>query len=304
MKQILTFSLCCSFFLLMTNTQAQFYMRAGAGAGFGVSQDAFGLSSLERDSNNTVILQETIFGSFGGGARFGLAGGYWLTPAFGVELDVHYFQGFKQPYGSSTNANGSSYKRQAYSYQLRATPSLVVQATEGKFRPFARFGVVLPLWGQLIVEEDWQYVGARGTRSKETDIYGKFSLGFESSVGVTYAVNDRLGIYIQATYTGLRIRSQRAEVTKDEEIATDGTVTNSLETADVLFTQIEFQDVLTNESNTSSLLTTFFGDVPKDILVQINGTLDLDRPLNLPTQSSNSNALFLTLGIQYTFAKE
>lgn len=283
--------------------EAQVYVRGEIGAGVGVSQDAFGVPLVERDSNNIVVQQNTIFGTFGGGGRFGLAGGYWFTPAFGAEIDVHYFQGFKQLYGGSTSPIGNNYRRQAYSYQLRATPSLVVQATEGKFRPFARFGVVLPLWGRLLVEEDWTYNSSRGERSKQTDIYGKFSLGFESSVGVTFAVNERLGIYVQATYTGLRIRSERAKVSKDVEVATDGTVTDRLESAEVIFTEVEFQDVMTSESNTNALITAFIDDLPDDVVVLISNSLDVDRPLNLPTQSSNSNALFFTLGVQYTFSK-
>ncbi len=249
---VLSTLLFCYLFLLLTSTQAQVYVRADAGVGFAVGQDAFGVPSVERDSNNVVVQQNTIFGTFGGGARFGAVGGYWFTPSFGAELNVHYFQGFKQPYGSSTSRTGNSYNRQAYSYQLRATPSLVVQAPTGKWRPFARVGVVLPLWGRLIVEEDWTYTTARGQRNKQTDIYGKFSVGFESSIGVNYAINERLGVYVQATYTGLRIRSERAEVTKDEEVATDGTLTDNLEGANIILTQVEFQDVMTKESNTNA----------------------------------------------------
>lgn len=304
MKELSTTIIFVLFLLFSSPTKAQLYIKAGAGIGPGVSQDAFGVPALQRDSNNTVLQQRTIFGSFGGGARFDVGAGYWMTPSFGVELDFYYFQGFKQEYGGSESPNGNSYDRQAYSYQIRATPSLVVKAPEGKFRPFARFGVVLPLWGRLIIEEDWRYNGPRGSRSKQTDIYGKFSLGFESSVGVTYAVNERLGISLQATYTGLRIRSERAEVTKDEETAVDGTYTNNLEGAEVIFTQIEFQDVMTTESNTNALLAAFIDDLPDDVVIRVsNSTLDLDKPLNLPTQSSNSNALFFSLGIEYTFGE-
>lgn len=303
MKTLSILSVVLFFFFFMSTATAQFYLRAGAGVGPGVSQDAFGVPSLQRDSNNVVVQQRTIFGSFGGGARFDLAAGYWITPSFGVELDFYYFQGFRQEYGSSASPNGSSYGREAYSYQLRATPSLVVKAPEGKFRPFARFGVVLPLWGRLIIEEGWNYNGPRGTRNKQTDVQGKFSLGFESSVGVTYAVNERLGISIQATYTGLRIRSERADVTKDEETAVDGTFTNNLEGADAIFTQIEFQDVMTSESNTNALIAAFIDDIPDDVVIQLRNNLDLERPLNLPTQSSNSNALFFSVGVEYTFGE-
>lgn len=286
-----------------TSVQAQGYLRAGAGAGFNVGQDAFTLPALERDSSNAIAVQQTVFGSFGQGARFSIAGGYMITPYFGVELELYYFQGFKQDYGSSTGPISTQYNRTGYSYQMRATPSLVVQAPTGKFQPYARFGVLLPFWGKTVLEESWSFAN-QSSRAKQTDIDGKLSVGFESSIGVQYNINDNLGIYIQATYTGLRIRSDKALVVKDEKIETDGTVTNNLDVAKKITTHIEFQDQLTQESNTHSLLGAFVPDLPEDILIKINGSkLDFDAPLNLPTQTSNFNALSFSLGLKYTFGQ-
>lgn len=286
------------------STQAQGYIRAGAGAGFNVGQDAFAIPALTRDSNNVVTAQRTVFGSFGQGARFSVAGGYMITPYFGVELEIYYFQGFKQEYGSdnSVSSKNNQYSRTGYSYQMRATPSLVVQAPEGKFQPYAKFGVLLPFWGKTVLEESWEY-GVGGSRAKQTDVDGKFSVGFESSIGVQYNVNNNLGIYLQATYTGLRIRSDKATVVKDEAVSPNGEVTNELETADVLVTQIVFQDELTQESNTTAGIN-ILPDVPDDVIVRVSGNVDRDKPLNLPTQTSNFNAFSFSVGIKYTFGKE
>lgn len=288
--------------LTSNNLQAQGYIRAGAGAGFNVGQDAFAIPALQRDSTNTITAQRTVFGSFGQGARFAIAGGYMITPYFGVELELYYFQGFKQEYGSDNGPTSNNYNRTGYSYQMRATPSLVVQAPEGKFQPYAKFGVLLPFFGKTVLEESWEYA-VGGSRAKQTDVDGKFSLGFESSIGVQYNVNDNLGIYLQATYTGLRIRSDKATVVKDDETSPSGEVTNKLDGALVLTTEIVFQDELTQESNTTSGIN-ILPDVPNDVIVNINGDLDNTKPLNLPTQTSNFNALSFNVGIKYTFGKK
>lgn len=292
--------------LNMNSLSAQWYIRAGAGAGFNASEDAFAHSAWERDSTR-IIIQRTIFGGFGQGARFSVAGGYMITPYFGVEMEFYYFQGFKQEYGSNTGPVGKQYNRVGYSYQMRATPSLVVQAPLGKFQPYARFGVLIPFWGRTVIEEDW-VLANQDTKSKQTEVEGKFSVGFESSIGLQYNINDNLGIYIQATYTGLRIRSDKASVVKYETKKTDGTVVNNLDGARTITTKIEFQDVLTRESNTFNdrgLTLALPDDFPQDVIIKLDGAvLNFDKPLNLPTQTSNFNTLAFSVGIKYTFNKK
>ena len=281
--------------------QAQAYVRASFGPGLGVNRDAFGLPALRRDSSETVIEQRTLLGSFGSGMRVSVAGGYWFNPYFGAELGVYYFGGFQQAYGSSVSALGNTYERSGYSYQLRLAPALVIQAAEGKVRPFGRFGVVLPVAGQLVLEEAWYRAAAGVRREKTTVINGQLSLGFESSIGVEYQVSPRVALSLQLTYSGLRIRSQTAAVTKDIERDDNGNINDLLEGASTIFTQIEFQEVLTPESNISAVLASFTDDIPDDVLIQIDGDVDFNRPLNLPTQTINANSLMIEIGFQYTF---
>lgn len=267
----------------LSSLYAQAYVRASFGPGIGVSRDAFGLPALTRDSNEVVIEQRTVFGSFGNGLRASIAGGYWFTPYFGADLSVYYFAGFKQTYGGSVSASGSYYERTDITFQVRIAPSLEVRVPEGK---------------------EWA-CAARGTRrEKDTEIYGKFSLGFESSAGIEYAISDRISIFAQVTYSGLRILSKNAQAIRDIDVDANGDVTDRLENGAVAFSKVEFQDVLTNESNVLALLGGFFPDLPSDVVLQIDDTLDLDRPLNLPAQSINSNSLLLEVGLQYIFKKK
>ena len=297
---IVSLFLVASFFSDIT---AQGFIRGGAGAGFNTNQDAFTTYDLSRDSSDIIISQATIFGGFGQGARFSLAGGYMFTPFFGIELEIYYFQGFKQNYGSNSGPTGDQYNRKGYSYQVRGLPSLIVQAPYAKFQPYARFGVLIPVFGKTIIEESWTGVTSR---EKQTDVDGKFSVGFEASMGLQYNINEKIGIYFNATYTGLRIRSDKATVVKDNLTAADGTVTDNLNqpTSLTIAQQIVFQDELTSESNINTSLPAFFSDFPKDIRIEIDGTLDLLKPANFPTQTSNFNSLSFSLGLKYNFGKK
>ena len=185
---------------------------------------------------------------------------------------------------------------------MRATPSLVVQAPVGKFQPFARFGVLIPFYGRTVIEES-TYFTSNIDEFKTTEVQGRFSVGFESSIGVEYKLNDNLGIYLNATLTTLRIKADRADVVSWERIDNNtGETTDKLATSSALFSQIDFTDELTPSSNTTTLLSVV--GQAEDILVKIDGTLDADKALELPTQTSNFNALSFNVGVRYSFGKK
>jgi hypothetical protein len=242
-----------------------------------------------------------------------------------VELEILYFVGLRQNYGErkTLKADGTldyyNYQRKGYSFQLRGIPSLVVQAPEGtKFQPFARFGVIIPFYGRTMLEENFYKHGSTLTATtpisennieKITEVEGKFSIGFEASIGLKYNINNNLGVYVQATYTGLRIRSDKAHVIVNSELDPDGNLikdhlTEGIISSRTISKEIEFQDVMDENSNISTALSAFYGDFPEDIIIELaNSSLDFDKPLNLPTQTSNFNSISFTLGVQYTFGK-
>jgi opacity protein-like surface antigen len=303
MKHLLLIASALFLCSIFNDMNAQGFIRGGTGAGFNTNQDAFTTYDITRDSNDIIVSQSTIFGGFGQGARFSLAGGYMFTPHFGIELEIYYFQGFKQNYGSNIGPLGDQYNRKGYSFQVRGLPSLIVQAPYAKFQPYARFGVLIPVFGKTIIEESWAGVTSR---EKQTDVDGKFSVGIEASMGVQYNINEKIGIYFNVSYTGLRIRSDKATVVKDDLTAADGTVTDNLNqpTSLTIAQEVIFQDELTTESNINTSLPGFFSDFPKDIRIEIDGTLDLLKPANFPTQTSNFNSVSFSLGVKYNFGKK
>lgn len=301
MKQLYFFLILSIIVSINHTIHAQGYIRGGGGFGIGTNKDAFSVPAITRNDNNIVVSAKTVFGSFGQGGRFSLAGGYMITPYLGIELQFYYFLGTKEAYGSDMSPNNNSYSRTGFSYQLRALPSLVIKAPTEKVQPYARFGVLIPLLGQTILEDQRYIPALNQTIETQLNINGKFSVGFESSVGVQYNVTKNIGIYAELTYTGLRIRSQDGEYTKDVTTnSNDGTVTDNLPNRQTITRYIEFQDEITLESNhNTALLVT--GQIPADVGLFLDGQIDFDRPLNVLTQTSNFNALSLNVGVQYTF---
>ena len=116
-------------------------------------------------------------------------------------------------------------------------------------------------------------------------------------------IRDSLGIYLNATLTTLRIKADRADVVSWERIDNNtGETTDKLSTSSALFSQIDFTDELTPNSNTTTLLSVV--GQAEDILVKIDGTLDADKALELPTQTSNFNAMTFSVGVRYSFGKK
>ena len=225
-----------------------------------------------------------------------------ITDYFGVELEIYYFQGFRQDYGSDLSPINDTYERRGYSYQLRAVPSLVVQAPDGKFQPYARFGVLIPFWGQTVLEEERFNAATGQSNSRQININGKFSLGFESSIGLQYNFNDKLGIYLHATYTGFEsdlIMLKSLKILQRRAMGRRLTILMALQPS----LNSLISRCMTQESNFSPLLAAF-APVPEDMVIKINGTLDFDKPLNLPTQTSNFAALTFSVGVKYTFRKD
>jgi len=283
------FIFCLLGSLLTKNAMAQGYLRIGGGYSISASKDVFTLPVVRQDSNYMYHSDENIYGTIGSGGSFRLAGGYAFAQNFGLELDVNYLIGTKKSVGDQqfTASTNLSF---AYTRQLRITPSFFVRASKGVVQPFAGAGVVLPLVGTVVVEE--QITTASNAIYKERDIYGAFSLGFESYVGANIAwPNENFSFFVELRYSSLRIKSKKSELTQwsETELAS-GDVTDLLATARAYQTNVIFVDKLTPESNTVS------GTV-------LSTNFDFDKPLDIKASITNFNALGLNIGVRMNLVK-
>ena len=276
------------FFLFNTGVYAQGYLRAGAGFGIGMNQDAFQLPDITRDSNGVVTSAKNIFGSLGQGARFAMTGGYMISPYFGAELQAHYFLGMRQDYGSDSNPLQTNLQRYGRSSYLSLTPALVVKIPLKSIQLYSKLGIHVPIFGYTSFSADTYNSSNQQTISTVLRVNHGFSIGFESSIGVVININESFGIYADITYTALRVTTFDAAYTK--HITTDAngnTLQDNLSTISKAERYIDYQNELTSTSNNSMV-----------------STIDIDQPTNLLTTNYNLNSLSLNIGIQYTFVKK
>ena len=285
-----TLTSCFMLFLgIQFSTAQEAYIRLGGGYGISASNDVFTLHILEQDSNLLYISDKSIYGTLGAGAQFRLCGGYTFSQNFGLELDVNYLIGQKKYAGglSSPYRENSTY---AYTRQMRLTPSFFVRANPGLLQPYVGMGVVIPVLGKTVLEEE-ATIGTTQTY-KERSVNGSFSLGFDSYAGVNIRwPNEKFNIFVEVRYTALRIKSKKATVVQwTSTNTTTGEVTDILETAATYVKETIFVDELTTSSNAIS------GTV-------YSANLDQDKPLEALASKTNFNAIGLNIGVCMRFGK-
>lgn len=185
------------------------------------------------------------YNSRGAGFTLATSFGYEITENFGVELEMSFVRSNTivnasqdvDTAGLNFNANHTS-----HTIMFRAAPMLVVSGNKDlKFRPYAKFGLLIPFVGQI--NSDIQISDETGTLSRnllpslnpelaasiaennvfagaaiptETNIRavsnGAFSIGFASRIGVAYQLSNKISIIAELEMNMLTIKSKRSEV--------------------------------------------------------------------------------------------
>lgn len=301
-KQLLFLLAICLGFTNSTEAQ-KFYVRGGVGFGIATTPDIFVYRNLERDADQGgIFVKETsISGTFGSGPTFRLGAGYMITEYFGIDLEFYYLHGMKQDFGSISYPTVSDERRTGRTMQARMTPSLIVKAPGEKFAPYAKFGIVLPFVGKQFLEterEDLRTDPSYMVYKQTVEIDGAFSIGFESAIGLQYNINEKLAVYAEFMYTGLRVKASKGEIVLDQTYNEDGSLkTDILEGTPVAFKEFIFVDEITPETNINSIATASLG-----MQHTINAAnFKSDEPLEVPAQNSNYSAIGLNLGVKYGF---
>lgn len=277
------------FFQLNLHAQ-EAYLRVGGGYSISTSNDVFTLRISEQDSNNLYLSDRNIYGTIGSGAQFRLCGGYAFAQNFGFELDVNYLMGQKK-YAGERKTPFQTDITYAYTRQLRITPSFFVRANAGFVQPYAGMGIVLPVFGKTVLEEESN--NASRFAYKERDVFGAVSVGFESYAGVNFQwPNKKFNLFLEFRYTGLRIKSKNATLVQwTETDAVSGEVTDRLVDAPLFLVETVFVDELTRESNT--ITATVY-----------SANFDFDKPLELLASKTNFNSIGINIGVCLKFGKE
>jgi outer membrane protein W len=264
---------------ITTAMSAQFYVGLKFGYGFGTQKTDFGNTVTD---NSTSVEWATL----GQGLTPGLKLGYFFNDNFGFELGVNYMIGAeKTALDMKTSADlvngvpGIDYTITAKSNQLRLFPQLVYRWDNGFY---GRFGLVIPVMGKTTVTAN-QVVDMGSTKNtidSETELKGKFSMGFAGAFGYNYELSDNLSLFGEVGYVGLQIRSNTAEVTKYEVNGKD-----MLSSVNEINKKTDYVDELTSSSNN-----------PK-----YNNNVDTGKPLEDLRTSSGYSSVRISIGITMSF---
>jgi opacity protein-like surface antigen len=263
---------------------AQFYAGAQFGYGFSATNDVFSSTDETIDAQGRMVSRKNIYGTVGSGLTAQINLGYFINPHLRFDLGAYYLHGAERLSRRSVRPT-ETFESHVYTRQMRLTPSIVVQTGHGMVQPFARFGIVMPLGGKTVSTET--YSNDAGLSSEKiTEINGAFSLGFESGAGVVYQATEKLGISVECVYTGLRIKSAKATVVKNERTA-NGVTTDDLAITPTYGIETIFVDEVTNSSNNPFYNT--------------QGTLNIDEPAEELARRVNFSVVSIRIGAFYKF---
>ncbi|MEY4926561.1 MAG: hypothetical protein RI894_997 [Bacteroidota bacterium] len=305
--------------LVANAAQAQFYLQAKGGYAFPASiQRINGISDIDGDNviedgvhietwnaaKQKVDVSDTpIYGSGGAGVTTSLTAGYMLTKHFGVELAVHYFESERSHPQHTENVivevdNSPTVTADFYakSRQVRIAPSVVVCGNIMGISPYARFGLLLPVAGQVEVEAHTILNDPSSGDRQETDlnvvINGAFSLGYNTAFGLSVPLTPHVSLYAEAELITLAITPAKSAIVSGEErtYSAQGNRTttdlNKISLANTIYLREKvFVNALTETSNNQYTNAHYDQKMPKDELAS-------------PT---NYNSLGVHLGVRYTF---
>jgi outer membrane protein W len=294
MKKIL-FALCL---LASQIINAQAYLKLSGGYGFSASKDNFSAPVLVlQANNNSIVSKENVYGTIGSGATIRLAGGYTFSNNFGVELEAYYLMGDKKYVAEESNiTNNYNETKFASTKQFRIFPSVYARASKGLIKPYVGFGPVLPLVGFTYLELRTEEPSINKSSYRYYKVSGNPTIGFESYCGASIDwPNENFNLFMEVRYSAVRIKSKKAQLSEwSETEISSGNVTNKLETADLFYTEINFVDKITNESNT---LPTVLGGINSSIP-------DFNKPMDDLTSKNNFNAFGINIGVRVNFVSK
>jgi hypothetical protein len=296
-----------------TTASAQLYAGVHAGYAMSTAPSVIGTTStrtttLGTTGASTVQTSANTYGTSGAGIPVGVNVGYMFSEHFGLDLGLDYFMGselttndvkYTVPYNFGTTAvpvylpgatQTTAIKAVNKSTQIRVTPSLVVSAGNSGIAPYARFGVVLPVSGETLVNytNSTQYAGTGVPSNLEekstTKVAGNFSVGFNSAVGVNIGLGEKLTLFGEVALTTLSIKGASTDITSYSRV--QGSSTLSVADLKAYQKSTTFVDQLTEKSNNSSINST---------------TTNLDKAKDDVAPTANYNSLGLNVGVRFKF---
>ena len=207
-------------------------------------------------TSTTSVSFENVYYSLGKGLNIEGAFGYNFQKYLGAELGFSYLKGGNTEFRLSTLVNNQLFTSSGS--MLKIIPSLVINSGYSKVNPHAKIGLIIGVNGKT--ETSLESISST---NKVSTVFLKDSgtaIGFKTSLGVLYSINNKFSLLAEANLTSLSYSPTKGRYTKWEENGVD-----KLPTINVIDKEFEYSEsVSTNGvvANTNEPRKTFTERLP------------------------------------------
>ncbi len=335
-----------------TKEKTGLFVRVNGGYGFeGIHMVQGADLSLESATN--------IYGSSAPGFNIGLGVGYMFNKYIGLDLGVYYTFGKSklsevrqeglplELVGAGNQIfsilDANIFQRYTHrSKQWRLNPAVIVRAGDGKIAPYAKVGLVIPIAGRTYTDVEGTLrtseiptsiagfpipgfdsgVSLKGDVEAEAESFGKFSVGFDASLGLDVRVTDMISIFGEVNMTALTILSKETKVKRyDGVYYLDGSPLTLDDLADGINTVIDLINIGglgIEDFNYDALgLYESIDDVPlsESHIIYLDAldsttnqesgaygnSFDPDQPANELARRDNFSSIGINIGVKFNF---
>lgn len=201
--------------VFIINTQAQFYVKAGAGYGifpingFKYFENSY-LSGGEFYASDTT--QTPVEKSWGTGLQTSIGIGYIISKNVSLELNGSYLS------GTSLEPAQPNRTQKFKSTGIYIIPAVKFMVPQNNIIPYIRTGIIFAL---PKIEQEETRTSKTGTYNRT--IQGGIALGFETSIGMDIKINNKFNVYAEFFNTALSWKPNEYEVTQNYIGETTGT---------------------------------------------------------------------------------
>lgn len=246
-KKVILTALLIGSVAIQTNAQG-FYVKAGLGFNFKSATTSVG-SDESYDAQGKLIKATPTATSYGKGFGFNVTPGYMFNEFVGAELDMNFVLGGKSTIYNETGTT-YTYKQEAQNKNmLFLAPSLIISAGgEGKVKPYARFGAVLPLGGKVITTGSDENTTSKSTTKSTMETTFSTNLGFVGGLGLNFAVSEKISLYGELVSQNLATPNKKSTYTEYERVV-NGVVVSKLADWKTFDKETSYVKELTSSSN-------------------------------------------------------
>ncbi|MEO7991666.1 MAG: outer membrane beta-barrel protein [Chryseolinea sp.] len=182
--------------------------------GYGLPMNAQSLESIDFNStteNGTATTYEEEKVSLGKGLRATAAFGRMFTPYIGAEISVSYLMGGKSEAIQRDDNSNYYNKLTLSSSMISATPTIIFSAGLEKINPYAKIGFIV---GSSTIKYAGDADNDGDIDKFEYKLNGGLAMGFSSSIGATYPLNEKMSLFGELNIISLSYAPTKGELVK------------------------------------------------------------------------------------------